>query len=284
MSTSGSVSSKEAATAAANASPKPRRESQVSVPLHAVRDLILQLSCCIGQLCQDFLSQVPPDPTPESRAIRSSTVDQVVVDLSQSKTISISMAKILTALAEMATVLDLDLLQSIYKKIALNARKYPVELSKGKAGKYTEYSSVTGISREQGQSTLLEEDEENPAIETPEKKNLDNNNDQSNGHKNIKNLANALPELTTFIRSFAEDRDWFRYHTPRNLLLALTGEQGELAELFQWKGDGDHLEMTLNELDKVSQEVADVSIYLIRLAEVCNVNVKNQMEELLETI
>ena len=44
------------------------------------------------------------------------------------------------------------------------------------------------------------------------------------------------------------------------------------------------LEMTLNELDKVSQEVADVSIYLIRLAEVCNVNVKNQMEELLETI
>ena len=41
------------------------------------------------------------------------------------------------------------------------------------------------------------------------------------------------------IRAFVKERDWEQFHTPRNLVLALTGEVGELAELMQWKSDSE---------------------------------------------
>lgn len=63
---------------------------------------------------------------------------------------------------------------------------------------------------------------------------------------------------------------------PRSLVLALMGELGELAELFQWKPDTEQT-LTLQEHDKIGQEIADVSIYLIRLADVCGVSLKDAM-------
>ena len=84
--------------------------------------------------------------------------------------------------------------------------------------------------------------------------------------------------ITLQTRQFAVEREWEQYHTPRNLLLALTGELGELAELFQWKGDTDDpLTLSLTEHDKVGQELADVTIYLCRLADVCGVSLSNEM-------
>lgn len=82
----------------------------------------------------------------------------------------------------------------------------------------------------------------------------------------------AIPRLVEDIQTFAEERDWTRFHTPRNIILALLGEVGELAELVQWKGDEPKpLVLETKELDKLSQELADVSIYLLRLASVTNV-------------
>lgn len=85
-------------------------------------------------------------------------------------------------------------------------------------------------------------------------------------------MASALPELTTEIAKFASARQWDQYHTPRNLVLAMLGEVGELAELVQWKGDDPNLVdgLSSQELDKLSQELADVSIYLLRLTTECN--------------
>ena len=84
--------------------------------------------------------------------------------------------------------------------------------------------------------------------------------------------------ITLQTRQFAVEREWEQYHTPRNLLLALSGELGELAELFQWKGDTDDpLTLSLTEHDKVGQELADVTIYLCRLADVCGVSLSNEM-------
>jgi dCTP diphosphatase len=60
------------------------------------------------------------------------------------------------------------------------------------------------------------------------------------------------------------------------LVLAMLGELGELAELFQWKPDTEQT-LSLQEHDKIGQEVADVSIYLIRLADVCGVSLKDAM-------
>lgn len=84
-----------------------------------------------------------------------------------------------------------------------------------------------------------------------------------------------IPDLASTIAQFASDRLWTKYHTPRNIVMALLGEVGELSELLQFKGD-DNIEdlvasLEPKQLDKLSQEVADVSIYLLRLATVCDV-------------
>ncbi|HYD54096.1 MAG TPA: nucleotide pyrophosphohydrolase [Gemmatimonadaceae bacterium] len=81
-------------------------------------------------------------------------------------------------------------------------------------------------------------------------------------------------ELTRLMREFTEERDWARFHDPKSLLLALVGEVGELAELFQWvpadeavgsvKDAGRH--------ERVGQEMADVLLYLVRLADVLQVD------------
>lgn len=91
----------------------------------------------------------------------------------------------------------------------------------------------------------------------------------------FQNLVAELPLLTQSIRDFAAERKWSRYHQPRNLLLALTGELGELAELFQWHDDAEQ-EISHELFDKAGQEIADVTIYLIRLADVCGVQLSSR--------
>ena len=68
------------------------------------------------------------------------------------------------------------------------------------------------------------------------------------------------------LRRFAEARDWPRYHTPRNLLLTLVGEVGELAESYQWDP------LTPPPADRVAEEVADVLIHLLRFADIAGVD------------
>lgn len=74
-------------------------------------------------------------------------------------------------------------------------------------------------------------------------------------------------QVQAALRRFAEERDWTRFHLPRNLLLALVGEVGELAELYQW----DPAEPP--PADRLAEEVADVLIYLLRFADVAGVDV-----------
>ncbi|KAK9794658.1 hypothetical protein WJX73_000708 [Symbiochloris irregularis] len=72
---------------------------------------------------------------------------------------------------------------------------------------------------------------------------------------------------------FSKERDWDQFHSPRNLVLALVGEVGELAEVFQWKGDaaaGKGLPgFSSRERHAVNEELADVLLYLIRLSDIC---------------
>lgn len=136
----------------------------------------------------------------------------------------------------------------------------------GKTDKYTEYSKVTGITREKGQSTLNVLKDGKVCIS--DEKN-EQNKSTANHRSNI-TFDKHIPNLMTTIREFAIERQWEEYHKPRNLMLALVGEVGELAEPFLWKNDGmQHL--TELELDEIGQEVADVTIYLIRLADVSNI-------------
>ena len=79
------------------------------------------------------------------------------------------------------------------------------------------------------------------------------------------------------IADFAKERDWDQFHTPRNILLALVGEVGELAECFQWKGEvaRNLPEFSDNERTHVGEELADVLIYTVRLADVCGISLND---------
>lgn len=84
----------------------------------------------------------------------------------------------------------------------------------------------------------------------------------------------SLEELKQKMRVFAEERDWNQFHTPRNLLLALVGEVGELSEIFQWKGEVKEGLKDWNDKDKehVGEELSDVLLYLIRLSDKCGID------------
>ncbi|WP_066341323.1 nucleotide pyrophosphohydrolase [Azohydromonas lata] len=80
--------------------------------------------------------------------------------------------------------------------------------------------------------------------------------------------------LEAALQRFADARDWNGFHTPRNLVLALTGEVGELAELFQWLTDEQAARLAQDPATAraVRDELADVLMYLVRLSTVLGVD------------
>ena len=87
-------------------------------------------------------------------------------------------------------------------------------------------------------------------------------------------MPDSLNELQAALRRFAEERDWNQYHTPKNLAMALVAEVGELVEHFQWLTPQQAVDVTTDagKLHEVADELADVLIYLVRLADVLGVD------------
>jgi dCTP diphosphatase len=85
----------------------------------------------------------------------------------------------------------------------------------------------------------------------------------------------SIAALTAEIREFARERDWEQFHDPKSLILALVGEVGELAELFQWVSAADAVTAFSAERRKqrAEEEIADVLTYLLRLADVLEIDV-----------
>ena len=86
----------------------------------------------------------------------------------------------------------------------------------------------------------------------------------------------TLESLRRQLAAFALVRDWDQFHSPRNLALALVGEVGELCEIFQWRGDagcGPGLPgWTDADKTHLGEEMADVLLYLVRMADRCGVD------------
>jgi dCTP diphosphatase len=79
--------------------------------------------------------------------------------------------------------------------------------------------------------------------------------------------ADSLEQLRQRLRRFAAERDWERFHSPKNLAMALVAEAGELAAEFQWLESAESAALEAERLDRVKDEAADVLLYLIRLAD-----------------
>lgn len=87
-----------------------------------------------------------------------------------------------------------------------------------------------------------------------------------------------MSEINTLkaeIRAFADARNWEQFHTPKNLSMAVAGEAGELVAEFQWltADESRRSSLSLEKLAAVELEIADVAIYLIRLADVLEVDI-----------
>jgi NTP pyrophosphatase (non-canonical NTP hydrolase) len=92
-------------------------------------------------------------------------------------------------------------------------------------------------------------------------------------------------QLAAALEQFAADRNWSQFHSPKNLVMALTGEVGELSEVFQWMSEADsrHAATNPETSQAVKDEIADVLLYLVRLADVLNVDLNEAVIQKLET-
>jgi dCTP diphosphatase len=88
-------------------------------------------------------------------------------------------------------------------------------------------------------------------------------------------------DLERQIGEFSRERNWDKFHQPKNLVLAAMGELGELAELLQWKSDSEVIEYlsTTDGRERIKEEIADVAIYLIRLCQTQNINFVEAISE-----
>ncbi|KAK4719416.1 hypothetical protein R3W88_017754 [Solanum pinnatisectum] len=104
-----------------------------------------------------------------------------------------------------------------------------------------------------------------------ENNNSNNSHDQY-GRKVMKDVS--LQELREKLVEFSRVRGWDQYHSPRNLLLALVGEVGELSEIFQWKGEVARglPNWTSDDKEHLEEELSDVLLYLVQLADVCGLD------------
>ena len=69
------------------------------------------------------------------------------------------------------------------------------------------------------------------------------------------------------LRAFASERDWDQFHSPKNLAAALSVEAAELLEIFQWLTEAQSANLEPRQLDSAREEMADVFLYLLRIAD-----------------
>ena len=95
----------------------------------------------------------------------------------------------------------------------------------------------------------------------------------------------TITELQDTLRAFAHERDWEKFHTPKNLAMALTGEVGELVELFQWltPQESEAIMGDPRRAQQVRNELADVFGYVLRLADVLGVDLSDALRDKIDT-
>ena len=99
------------------------------------------------------------------------------------------------------------------------------------------------------------------------------------------NLSMNFQELRATLLSFVDARNWAQFHTPKNLTMALAGEVGELVEIFQWLTEEQSVAIAQSDgdLTLVSDELADILIYVVRIADVLGIDMDDAVTSKLRT-
>ncbi len=92
----------------------------------------------------------------------------------------------------------------------------------------------------------------------------------------------SLTQIKTRLRTFAAARDWDQFHSPKNLAMAMIVEAAELVEHFQWLTEDQSQTLPPDKLAEVEQEIADIQIYLIRLADKLGVDMEQAVNAKME--
>lgn len=87
-----------------------------------------------------------------------------------------------------------------------------------------------------------------------------------------------IGELQERLRAFARERDWEQFHSPKNLAMALIVEAAELVEHFQWLTEAQSRALDAAKREQVEQEMADVFLYLVRLADQMGIDLLDAAE------
>ena len=95
----------------------------------------------------------------------------------------------------------------------------------------------------------------------------------------------SLTGIRDRMREFTKARDWEKFHDPKSLMLALVGEVGELAELMQWLPADEVADLARKEplATRLGEEISDVLLYLIRLADVAGVDLPSAVERKMQS-
>lgn len=83
-----------------------------------------------------------------------------------------------------------------------------------------------------------------------------------------------INNLNKRLENFTKARDWDKYHSPKNLAMALTGEVGELNEIFQWLTEEESYTLDKKVMQEAKEEVADITIYLLKICTKLNINLE----------
>ena len=95
-------------------------------------------------------------------------------------------------------------------------------------------------------------------------------------------MPQSLEALKLRLREFAAERDWQQFHSPKNLAMALIVEAAELVEHFQWLSETESGNLSLQRRQEVAHELADILVYLVRLADRLDIDLLQSVDEKLK--
>lgn len=91
-----------------------------------------------------------------------------------------------------------------------------------------------------------------------------------------------LEEMRQIMHDFSVSRGWDKFHSPKNLSMALSVEVSELIECFQWMTEEQSNSLSPEQLENISDEIADVQLYLVRLADKVGIDISIAVDKKIE--